>query len=92
MSAMSPRQDQGQHTKGRRSCNIEARGRLVRLLGGSMTVAVGVVLLIGLITGLMSGYFWWILTVLALAAGGFQIYEGWAGWCVLRAAGIRTPI
>ena len=89
---MSTQNDQAQHTKRRSGCNIEARGRLVRLLGGLIAVAVGFALLVGLITGLVSGYLWWIVTALSLAAGAFQIYEAWAGWCALRAAGLRTPI
>lgn len=89
---MSTCDDPGRRTKRRSGCNIEAHGRVVRLLGGLITIGVGSVLLIALITGLMSGFFWWIVMVVALAGGGFQIYEGWAGWCVLRAAGLRTPI
>ena len=73
-------------------CNIDARGRAVRLVAGLLTTLIGMTLASLLLAGVLAGMAWWIVTVAALAAGGFQTYEGWAGWCVLRAMGWRTPL
>ena len=27
-----------------------------------------------------------------LVGGGFMIFEGWAGWCAVRALGFKTPV
>ena len=34
----------------------------------------------------------WVLGLLMLAGGAFQVFEARAGWCVLRAMGVRTKI
>ena len=36
----------------------------------------------------------WLLAVAAAAClyGGFAIFQGWRGWCVLRAIGFKTRI
>ncbi|MEX0652677.1 MAG: hypothetical protein WD534_05395 [Phycisphaeraceae bacterium] len=75
-----------------RACNIDARGRAVRLFGGLVTLAAGLALVIGLLAGVLAGVVWCVVAVVLLAGGAFQIYEARAGWCVLRAAGIRTPL
>ena len=74
------------------ACNIGARGRLVRLVAGLVTVLAGVVLLLLLLAGPLTGLAWWAVGVGAILGGLFQVYEGWAGWCVLRAMGFRTPL
>jgi hypothetical protein len=72
-------------------CNINARGKRVRLINGSVTLAIGVALAV----------FWalpqssptgWTAAVILFAAGAFMIFEGLAGWCAPRAMGIRTKI
>jgi len=41
----------------------------------------------------MSEISWlWMVGVLLVAIGVFQVFEGWAGWCVLRAMGIKTRL
>jgi hypothetical protein len=51
--------------------------------------------LIGL--GVMYGWAWgshsvvrWIIVVSCLVAGAFGIFEARAGWCAVRAMGIKT--
>jgi hypothetical protein len=71
------------------TCNIDAKGKFVRLIYGVILVAVGAIFL----------YFWalhsgsalrWAVSLLCLASGAFAVFEARAGWCVVRAMGIRT--
>ncbi|MEX0742106.1 MAG: hypothetical protein WD079_04855 [Phycisphaeraceae bacterium] len=78
-------------TSSPRTCNIDSRGRAVRLVSGILTVLVAIGLAIALLAGYLTSPAWWALALGALIGGAFQIYEGWAGWCALRAMGIRTP-
>jgi hypothetical protein len=72
-------------------CNIDAKGKVARLISGILVVAVGALLMAMWARG--SGLSWkWIFSVLVVAGGLFQIYEAWAGWCVMRAMGFRTPM
>jgi hypothetical protein len=73
------------------TCNIEARGKAVRLRIGIVGVAVGIALLLGwaLPTG---GALPWAITTAVLAGAGFAVFEARAGWCVVRAMGFRTPL
>ncbi len=73
------------------SCNIDARGKVVRLLYGIvLMVAAGVL-----------AFFWaiqsgstvrWVVCVALALMGGFGIFEARAGWCVMRAMGFRTRV
>jgi hypothetical protein len=69
-------------------CNIKRTGRIVR-------IAIGILLLLD------SFLLWWyqlpsdrvfsrVLQLLPGAAGLFSVFEGVAGWCAIRAMGIRT--
>lgn len=73
-------------------CNIDARGKAVRLISGMLTCAGAAALgalgwfeVIPWAVGLWAG-------LGTLAGGLFQIYEARAGWCVVRAMGFKTPI
>ena len=72
-------------------CNIDARGKAVRLLSGVVMVVLGVIA--GALTGLavIGGWGWAVAGVL-IAVGGFAIFEARAGWCVVRAMGMKTPV
>ena len=73
------------------SCNIDAKGKRVRLIGGFMVLDIAIVLTFAVwMTWLPT----WVLipAVAALLSGIFMMYEGWAGWCAVRAMGIKTPI
>ncbi len=73
------------------ACNIDARGKAVRLRFGIALVLVGAA----------SALFWavptgaalaWAVTLGLLAAGGFAIFEARKGWCAVRALGFKTPV
>ena len=72
-------------------CNIDARGKAVRLINGIIGVVVGLVLLFAwaLRTGSVAA---WVVTGVFLLAGTFSIFEARAGWCVVRAMGFKTRI
>jgi hypothetical protein len=72
-------------------CNIDAKGKLVRLIYGVALVLFGLLLLI-LWTLPTGGWFAWALTILLFLSGVFAIFESRAGWCVIRAMGFKTPI
>lgn len=73
-------------------CNIDARGKAVRLvfgLVGLLASAFVAALAIAGVTPLEIG----LIVALLLAMGGaFGVFEGWKGWCALRAMGFRTPL
>jgi hypothetical protein len=73
-------------------CNIDARGKRVRLISGMATLLVGLVLGILTAAGLFTGVLMWALTALLILTGAFQIFEARKGWCVVRAMGIKTPV
>lgn len=76
-----------------RECNIDARGKFVRLLGGTFSLAFGLVLATLLLLGILTTNWLTISSVIGLFFGGaLGIYEGRSGWCVARAMGIWTPI
>ena len=72
-------------------CNIDARGKAMRLINGIIGVIVGVVLLFAwaLRTGSIAA---WVVTGVVLLAGAFSIFEARAGWCIVRAMGFKTRI
>jgi hypothetical protein len=73
-------------------CNIDSKGRAIRLIAGILAILGGAVAYVILMLGIMPvpesiG----TLGVLAMVAGGaFAIFEAKAGWCVVRALGFRT--
>lgn len=69
-------------------CNIDAKGRAVRLAIGLVTLLAGIIVLwaagdtgAGLGVGLG-----------CLGGGAFAVFEGWKGWCAVRALGFKTKI
>jgi len=72
-------------------CNIDAKGKVARLSSGILVLTVGILLLLMWARG--NGQVWkWVFSGLVVGGGLFQIYEAWAGWCVMRAMGIKTPM
>jgi hypothetical protein len=73
-------------------CNIDGKGRRVRIVSG--VVCCGVAVGIGVISYFKFEIISWpgAFAVLLLAGGLFQIFEGVKGWCVVRAMGIKTRI
>jgi hypothetical protein len=81
-------------TKGltmRMKCNIDEKGRVIRIAYGVILVLIGAILMIA---ALLRGGGWttWMISIAALLLGAFAIFEGRAGWCVVRAMGIKTRI
>ncbi len=76
---------------GAMQCNIDARGKRVRLINGIVTTVVGVVLLFAWALS-SAGWVPWVTTIAVLTSGAFMIFEARAGWCAIRAMGIKTPI
>ena len=72
-------------------CNIDARGKAVRLQLGLMGVlsSLGLAAVCLLISAPDLA---WIVPAGAFIGGAFAIFEGRTGWCVVRALGFRTPI
>ena len=69
-------------------CNIDARGKAVRLIMGIIFAIAGI-----LIMALGGGAAWSVISGLCcLAGGGFMIFEGVAGWCAVRAMGFKTKL
>ncbi len=72
-------------------CNIDARGKAVRLRLGIM----GVVSSLGLAAACLlisAPELAWLVPAGAFVGGAFAIFEGRTGWCLVRALGFRTPI
>jgi hypothetical protein len=72
-------------------CNIDRRGRALRLSAGIVTLAAGAgVLLARWLFGLAG---WSVAAGLAAIVGGaFMMFEGAMGWCAVRAMGFKTPV
>jgi len=76
-----------------RECNIDAKGKFVRLVGGSISLVAGILALLLIIFGILPENIFTTGSVIGMFAGGaLGIYEGRSGWCIARAMGIRTPI
>lgn len=73
-------------------CNLDAKGKLLRLLCGVTLACAGAVIVALALLAVLTGWWAWVTGLALLAVGAFQVYEGWCGWCVLRAMGFRTPI
>ena len=73
-------------------CNIDARGKAVRLAIGGVIALAGA-LLIALHVFDVLPQAWALLPGIAgVVLGGLAIFEGWAGWCAVRAMGFRTRV
>ncbi|MGD2109141.1 MAG: DUF2892 domain-containing protein [Phycisphaerae bacterium] len=70
--------------------NIDRRGRIARAGSGVLCIALGVAVWL----------FHWpepvtyrvMVSLAAVLAGAFQLFEAKRGWCALRACGLRTPM
>ena len=73
------------------TCNIDSRGKRARLVYGILMILIGLALTIFWAYGSGSGVRWTVAAGCVLA-GVFGIFEARAGWCAVRAMGIRTPM
>ena len=72
-------------------CNIDDVGKAMRLKLGIVTVLTGLGILLGFLLLDFSFGIEWIIPLGMIGGGAFSMFEGWAGWCVVRAIGIKTP-
>jgi hypothetical protein len=73
------------------TCNIDAKGKAVRLIIGVAALLAGV-LLLALWAWRAGGWLAWAASLGVMLYGVFAIFEGWAGWCVIRAMGFKTRL
>ncbi len=73
-------------------CNLDAKGKAARLLGGIAAVAGALVLAVMLATDMFTFGFGWYAVGGGILGGAFAIFEARAGWCIVRAIGIKTPL
>lgn len=74
------------------TCNIDNRGKMVRLILGLLGVLTGVALGLLIVNNMITGWAWWVAAGFFGTIGLIGIYEGLRGWCLLRAMGIKTPL
>lgn len=74
------------------TCNIGAAGKAFRLKLGIVSVSGGVILGLMMVLGVLSSPIFWLPVTGCILGGAFSIWEARAGWCVVRAMGIRTSI
>jgi hypothetical protein len=82
-------QDEGQSPRqiNMFECNIQKKGRTLRAVIGAGVAAAGAYLTASLIALPLT-----LLGFAMMVGGGFMMFEGLAGWCVVRAMGYDTPI
>jgi hypothetical protein len=73
------------------ACNIDQRGRAVRRVGGVVVLVIGLALL-GVWAMPAGGLCAWVGSCTIIATGLFCVFEAWAGWCALRAMGMKTRV
>ena len=81
---MAPKSQQSETDADFWTCNIDRKGRNVRLITGFLALGI-------------AAWLWWskgeaFWSIGLLTAGALALYEGLRGWCVLRAFGMRTPL
>ncbi|DAC66133.1 TPA: hypothetical protein HA324_04920 [Candidatus Thalassarchaeaceae archaeon] len=75
-----------------RVCNIDAKGRVVRFVTGIFAVLGGFIMALMITQNILPSEAYWIPVIGSIAGGMFAMWEARAGWCVVRAIGIRTPL
>jgi len=71
-------------------CNIDAKGKAVRLIWGLLMLALAGVLAGLILADVVAGGWVWAGVVGLVLMGAFGVYEARAGWCAVRAMGIKT--
>lgn len=73
-------------------CNIDSKGKAARLICGIVVLVIGTVLVALAQFEVVQGRVWAYIAISSIVIGIFSIVEGWAGWCALRAMGIKTRL
>ncbi|MEO0477313.1 MAG: hypothetical protein AAF085_15300 [Planctomycetota bacterium] len=72
-------------------CNIDAKGKMLRLIYGLLMIGVGAALAGLILLDIVAGGWVWAGVVALMLFGAFGVYEARAGWCAVRAMGFKTP-
>lgn len=72
-------------------CNIDQRGRMLRLITGVILVVTASILVMLTVFAILP-WWGWIAATGVFLGGTFTIFEALQGWCVVRAMGFKTPI
>ena len=73
------------------TCNIDQRGKTVRLVGAAFLETMG--LLLGVLWYFEWAPAWAIWPAVAIwLSGMFVLFEAAIGWCAVRAMGFKTPV
>lgn len=73
-------------------CNIDARGKAVRLKLGIRLIIISIILAALTFFQIIPTSLGWVLAGGSFAGGAFTIWESRMGWCVVRAMGFKTKI
>lgn len=73
------------------TCNINSRGKVARLIYGLVFILLGI-LLAALWAHGSGSLLRWAVAVVCVLSGAFAVFEARAGWCVIRAMGLKTPL
>ena len=71
-------------------CNIGARGKFVRLVLGFFGLIGSIPFIFMTSYGVIDFNVGIILIAGLVGGGALGIFEGWSGWCVARALGVKT--
>tara|TARA_B100001750_G_C15056635_1_gene374208 strand:+ start:316 stop:549 length:234 start_codon:yes stop_codon:yes gene_type:complete len=73
-------------------CNIDARGKAVRMKLGIRLIIISLILTTLTYFEIIPTTFGWLATTASFGGGAFTIWESRMGWCVVRAMGFKTKI
>ena len=73
-------------------CNIDDRGRAVRMKLGIRLVIISLILAALTSFEILPTPLGWLATAASFGGGAFTIWEARMGWCVDRAMGFKTKI
>ena len=73
-------------------CNIDARGKAVRMKLGIRLVIISLIHVTLTYYEIIPPTLGWLSTAASFGGGTFTIWESRRGWCVVRAMGFKTKI
>ena len=73
-------------------CNIDAKGKAARFLGGAAAILGSLILAALLVADVLTVGLGWYAVAGGIFGGAFAIFEARAGWCIVRAIGFKTPL
>lgn len=69
-------------------CNLDAKEKRLRLIGGLITLVVAIAFAAVAASGLAGTWAWFVAGGTLLGAA-FQLFEARAGWCAFKAMGSK---